>query len=172
MVFIHVIYTFTKLFNDVVILEVFYYPNNVYVLKFFLKRNKLSSKRYSMQYSLEEILAKGYKNGSSNFLKTLYTVLIIGIEYLKKDELASFGFMGAARPDELEKNRMDDGTVSNTKRYSVYKLFTLRYFDPKKFTFIDSKTSSIFFIRNQKNAEKLSKGKVMQIIKNEIIPNL
>lgn len=166
------IFTFTNLYKDVIILEVFKYPENVYVIKFFQKKNKLSKNRYSIQYSLNEIKNKGYKNGSQNFIRTLDTVLKIGIDYLKKDDIASFGFMGAPKPKELEENKQDDGTVHNTTRYSVYKSYSLRYFNPEKFKFIDSKTSSIFFIRNEKNKDNLPKEKIMRIIKNDIIPQL
>lgn len=166
------IYTFNNIYNDTVILEVFRYNNNVYVIKFYLKKHRLSQNKYSFQYSKNEITSKGYNSGVKNILKTLDTILSVGLEYYRKDNLASFGFMGAPKPKELEEHIQTDGTVGNTRRYSIYKSYSLRYFNPESFKFIDSKTSSIFFIRNEKNKENLPKEKVMGIIKNEIIPSL
>lgn len=165
------IYTFTNLLEDVMILEVYYYPHSVFVIKFFRKKHKLSQKRYSDQYSKKEIEVKGFINGSKNFIRTLDTALTIGIDYLKKEDFASFAFMGAPKPSELSR-QSNDGTVPNTKRHSIYKSYTLRYFSDSQFTFIDSNTASIFFIRNEKNRDNLPKTKISSIIKTEIIPNL
>lgn len=166
------IFTFKNLYNDVVILEVFKYNDNVYVIKFFLKKHKLSKEKYSFQYSTSFLKEKGFVSGVKNFFKTLDTILTIGMEYSKKDNLASFGFMGAPKPEELLNRDELDITIANTTRYSIYKSYSLRYFNPKHFTFIDSNTSSIFFIRNERNRKNLPKAKVMRIIKDEIIPNL
>ena len=163
------IYTFKNLFNDIVIVEVFHYSDNVYVIKFFLKKHRLSNNRYSLQYDSK--LPNYYRKCTQNFIRCLDTIFNIGLDYLKSDNLASFGFMGAPRVKELSKLN-DDKTVSNTNRYRVYKSYSLRYFSPQKFLFIDSESSSIFFIRNENNKNALPKNKVMKIIKSEIIPNL
>lgn len=166
------IFTFKNLYNDIVILEVFKYNDNVYVIKFFLKKHKLSKSKYSFQYSTPFLQSKGFNSGVKNFLKTLDTVLTIGREYSINDKLASFGFMGAPKPNELLKRDELDVTIADTTRYSIYKSYSLRYFNPEQFTFIDSKTASIFFIRNERNKNNLPKAKVMRVIKEEIIPNL
>lgn len=105
------------------------------------------------------------------------TVLMISKDIIKKDPLASFGFMGAAKPVEKDKelneaNINPDSTIANTKRYKIYHMYARRYFNPKDFEYIDSKTASILLLRNNRNRAVLTKEVAEDYIVNQLIPNL
>ncbi len=171
------IYRFKNDFNDIYLVEVFYYEYNVYAIKFFMKKHRLSPNRYSLTYpkSFKEKL--GCITGNYNFLKVMNTVLMISLEIKKKDNLASFGFMGApsvaeSDPNINPENVNIDNTVANTKRYKIYHLYARRYFNPMKFEYIYGRTSSILLLRNNDNKQLLTKKIAEDYINNTIIPNL
>lgn len=171
------VFRFQNDFNDKYLVEVFYYDYNVYAIKFFMKKHKLSENRYSLTYPQKFKEKRGCKTGNSNFLKVMNTVLKITLEISKKDNLASFGFMGAPKlkesdPEKNAENINADNTVANTKRYKVYHLYARRYFNPSDFEYIDSSTSSILLLRNNRNKDVLTKQVAEDYINNEIIPNL
>jgi hypothetical protein len=171
------VYRFQNDFNDKYLVEVFYYDYNVYAIKFFMKKHKLSESRYNLTYPQKFKEKRGCKTGNSNFLKVMNTVLKITLEISKKDSLASFGFMGAPREKELDENLNseninEDCTIANTKRYKVYHLYARRYFNPNDFEYIDSNTSSILLLRNNRNKNVLTKQVAEDYIVNEIIPTL
>ncbi|MFN5773798.1 hypothetical protein, partial [Flavobacterium sp.] len=139
------LYRFKNDFKQIYIVEIFHYQYNVYAVKFYLKNHSDSKRRYNICYKNDFIQSHGYCTGNSNFIKVLNTILSIVIEIIKKDKLASFGFMGAPKEIELDEelngeNINDDCTVANTKRYKVYHLYVRKYFNPQDFEYIDSKT--------------------------------
>ena len=143
------IYTFKNDLNDVVILEVQKYDYSVYVIKFYLKKHRLSKKRYSFQYSKKEYVPHKLITGNSNFIRTLDIILSVGLQCLQKDPLASFSFMGFPKQKDIDRFDLS-GPAKNTKKYLVYKKYCLRIFPPENYTYIDSPDSSILFIRNNK----------------------
>ena len=171
------LYRFKNVFKDIYIVEIFHYDFNVYAIKFYLKNHSDSKKRYNICYKAEFKKNLGFETGNSNFIKVLNTILSIVIEIRKKDELASFGFMGAPKESEADpevnsSNINLDCTVADTKRYRVYHLYTRKYFNPSDFEYIDSKSSSILLLRNNKNKETLTKDVAENYIINTIIPSL
>lgn len=85
--------------------------------------------------------------------------------------------MGAPKESEAdpEINSVNinlDCTVADTKRYRVYHLYTRKYFNPSDFEYIDSKSSSILLLINNKNKEALTKDVAENYIINTIIPSL
>jgi len=171
------LYRFKNDFKQIYIVEIFHYEHNVYAVKFYLKNHSDSKRRYNLCYKNEFKEGLGYTTGNSNFIKVLNTILSIVIDIIKKDNLASFGFMGAPRENELDEtlnadNINEDCTVANTKRYKVYHLYVRKYFNPDDFEYIDSKTSSILLLRNNKNKKVLTEKVAEEYIVNTIIPNL
>lgn len=171
------LYRFKNDFKDIYIVEVFHYENNVYAVKFYQKNHRDSKKRYNICYKSDFKNELGFKTGNSNFIKVLNTILAIVIEIIKRDKLASFGFLGAPREDEMNEdlnsnNINEDCTVANTKRYKVYHLYVRKFFNPEDFEYIDSKTSSILLLRNNRNKEVLTEKVAEDYIINTIIPNL
>ena len=154
-----------------------HYDYNIYAIKFFLKHHRQSETRYSYSYPKTFKDAGCRVTGNRNFLKTMSTVLEISKEIIKIDGFASFGYMGAPKPKELDPdfngdNINEDFTVGSTKRYKVYHLYAKRYFNPREFEYIDSKTSSILLLRNNKNKILLNTAVAEDYINNDIIPNL
>lgn len=172
------IYRFKNDYNDIYLVEVFHYDHHVYALKFFLKKHKLSPNRYSMCYPQKFKERRGFPTGNGNFLKVMNTIIQIAInEILSGDELASFGFLGAPKVSESDPNNNahninPDNTVANTKRYKVYLSYCERLFNPEKFEYIYSNTSSILLLRNNSNKEALTKEQAEEYIVQQIIPNL
>lgn len=173
----HEIYRFKNDFDDIYLVEVFFYDYNVYAIKFFLKKHRFSNNRYNLVYPKTFASKRGRKTGNFNFFKVLNTISHISLEIVKRDPLASFGFLGAPKESELDndinaENINDDCTVANTKRYKVYHNYVSRYYDPNKFEYISSNTSSIMLLRNNKNSKVLTKEVAEKYIIEEIIPNL
>jgi hypothetical protein len=171
------VYRFVNDFNDAIVVEVFYYEYNVYAIKFYLKKHRHNRDKYSVTYPQDFKTKKSCPTGNENFLKTLNTILKISLKIMNEDNLASFGFMGAAKScenDEIlnSKNINPDGTIANTKRYKVYLLYVKRFFGPETFEYIDSKTSSILLLRNNRNKEKLTEKVAEKYIIATIIPSL
>lgn len=171
------LYRFKNDFKDIYIVEIFHYEFNVYAVKFYLKNHRDSKNRYNICYKKEFKMRFGFQTGNANFIKVLNTILSIIVEISKKDRLASFGFMGApkeseANPEINSANINPDCTVANTKRYKVYHLYTRKYFNPTDFEYIDSSTSSILLLRNNKNKEALTKEVAENYILDTIIPSL
>jgi hypothetical protein len=171
------LYRFKNDFKQIYIVEIFHYEHNVYAVKFYLKNHSDSKRRYNLCYKNDFKEGLGYATGNSNFIKVLNTILSIVIDIIKKDKLASFGFMGAPRENEMDEslnaeNINEDCTVANTKRYKVYHLYVRKYFNPEDFEYIDSKTSSILLLRNNKNKDVLTEEVAEDYIVNTIIPSL
>jgi len=169
----HDIYRFRNDFNDVYLVEVFHYEHNVYAIKFFQKKHRLSKNRYNITYPRE---FRDKVTGNRNFLKILHTVNAIAMTILKDDELASFGFLGAPRLSELDPDingdRINpDSTVSDTKRYRIYGNYVRRYYDPKTFKYIESPSASILLLMNQRN-QTLTEEKAVCYIRDVIIPEI
>jgi len=172
------LYRFKNIYNENYIAEVFHYENSVYAIKYYLKNHRDSNKRYNITYSKDFLEKKKVNTGALNFFRVMDTVLTIAQkEIISKDNKASFGFLGAPKEIEMnkkknKKNINNDKTISNTKRYKVYSLYARRYYNPQYFEYIDSKTSSILILRNNKNKDILTPEVIQNYILKEIIPNL
>jgi len=171
------LYRFKNDFKDIYIVEIFQYDFSVYAVKFYIKNHRYSKNRYNICYKKEFKIGLGFQTGNANFIKVLNTILSIVVEILRKDGLASFGFMGAPKesesnPEINSANINPDCTVANTKRYRIYHLYIRKYFNPIDFEYIDSSTSSILLLRNNKNKEALTKEVAENYIVDTIIPNL
>lgn len=170
------IYRFKNDFNDVYLVEVFFYDYNVYAIKFYMKKHRLSENRYNLVYPNKFKAKRSAPTGNSNFFKVMNTVVLISLEIIKRDNIASFGFMGAPKIKEKDirfnsKNINEDNTVANTTRYRVYHLFAKRYFNPADFEYIDSNTASILLLKNNRNSS-LTKDLAEKYIVEEVIPTL
>jgi hypothetical protein len=171
------LFRFKNDYKQKVIVEIFQFKFNVYALKFYLHNHRDSENRYSFNYDIRFLKRKKI-TGARNFLRTVDTITTIALkEILDKDIIASFGFLGAPKPAEKDpntnsKNINTDRTIANTIRYRIYNISSRKIFNPENFEYIDSKTSSIMLLRNNKNKEKLTVESAENYIKKEIIPNL
>lgn len=146
-------YTFkSDIINQQYIVEVLFLKYNIFVVQFYLKNHRLSGKRFNLLLDNQEP-----KNGKNVFL-VLNTITKICLEIIKKNNQASFGFMGAptskeSNPKKNKKNINTDRTIKNTKRHRVYSLYVKRYFPPNRFTHIEFNQSSCYFLQNNLNSQ-------------------
>ena len=149
------IYTFKCYFNITYIVEVENHDYDIYIVKFYQKNHRHSDNRYSLVNSKHFL--KGHKSsGAQNFLTILNTILYIILEIYKNNKKASFGFMCAPTPLELNPEKSDkiinaDSTVANTKRFNIYSIYVKRYFDPKTFEHVEIESSSCYLLKSVHN---------------------
>ncbi|UYW01757.1 hypothetical protein K5I29_02205 [Flavobacterium agricola] len=167
-----IFYRFTDNFQVVYIVEVCIFKYDVYVVKFYQKRHRLSNKRFNFKnVGITEA-------NIFNFLKILNTVLSISLELLQEKRDISFGFLGAPTEEELDiklnsNNINIDNTVRNTIKYRIYYRYCNRYLNPKDFDYVTIKTTSIILLKNKKYFnQKLTDQDIVNEIVNNILPNL
>ncbi|ARN78142.1 hypothetical protein BST97_09105 [Nonlabens spongiae] len=150
------IYTFKCSLNISYIVEVEYHYNYICILKFYQKNHRNSKHRYSLLNS-RRFLERHKTSGTKNFLMILNTIIEISIGIFKKNDLFSFGFIGAPTKIELEENSNKtinpDGTVESTKRFNTYSIYVKRYFSPDRFEHIEIVSSSSYLIKSRKNLD-------------------
>lgn len=161
----------STILNQVYLVSLYEYPNNIYIAKFYLKSERFSPNKYTNttfgKHSHLNISSSDYVK---NFFLVMNTILQIAIRISEDNKSASFGFLGAHKDDERDKMNSDN-TFSNTKRYLVYKKYISRYFNPLHFDHIDSETASIYLVINRKNT-LVTKEVIEDYITNTIIPTL
>lgn len=149
------------MYKHVYIIEIEHRLHDIYIAKFYIKSHRNSDNRYNL--TLNKVLRNNNEDhGGKNFLRILNTLIKISGVILKKNENASFGFIGAPRFIEMDselnaQNINDDGTYRNTIRFRVYKSFVLRYFSPEKYQHIEFINSSAYLIKNLKNLDLTEK---------------
>lgn len=135
------------LVNQRYIVEVLHLKHDIYIIQFFLKNHRLSGNRFNMLLNA---------HNKSHVFYVLNTIVNIVKTIIKKNNKASFGFMGAPIRKESSKKHNEininpDGTIKNTKRFSSYSLYVKRYFPPMLFTHIDYRNTSCYLLKNNKN---------------------
>lgn len=109
------------------------YVHHIYCLKFYDKAMTDSKRKYSLRTNTFEPRTIFY---------TLYHILL---DVLKKDEKASFFFIGAEdEHDELGKS---------TRRYNVYRKFVLSAITDKLFEHYRVNELSLYILMNKTNGE-------------------
>lgn len=142
------IYAFhATLVNQRYIVEVLHLKHDIYIVQFFLKNHRLSGNRFNMLLNA---------HNKTHVFYVLNTIVNIVKSIIQKNNLASFGFMGAPIRKETNrklnlKNINADGTIRKTKRFSSYSLYVKRYFPPSLFTHVDYEASSCYLLKNNNN---------------------
>ena len=109
------------------------YRHHFYAVKFHLKAHRDSDKKYNVMTGLNEPR------------ECIYTCMAIMKEIADKDSCASFGFIGANRIDEQEKN---------TSRFRVYRRYTLTLFGHNEYEHLFNIEKSAYLLVNKKEMEK------------------
>jgi hypothetical protein len=144
-------YTFkSNIVNQQYIVEVLILRHDIYVVQFYLKTHRLSGNRFNL------LLKDPQDKNNKNVFYVLNTITNICLEIIKKNPIASFGFMGAptskeTSPKKNKSNINPDKTIKNTKRHRVYSLYVKRYFSPNQFTHIEFNQSSCYLLKNNTN---------------------
>lgn len=108
------------------------YEYKIYAVKFYLKSNSNSEKKYSLLTNTNEPR------------RIIYTCINIMISIYEKDKSASFGFIGANSEGE---------NVCCTKRYRIYSRLIATYFSDKYFVHKENKEKSAYMLINRKELE-------------------
>ena len=106
------------------------YIEHTYCVKFFDKANMLSENKFSL------------RTGTFEPRKIIYTVLSVMFDVLKRDEQASFFFIGA----EDEK----DEPGASTRRFRFYRVFVLSVIGDEYFTHFRIDKQSLYILVNKK----------------------
>lgn len=101
------------------------YNNNVYAVKFYLKKDKKNKRKY-------QTLTR------SNEPRTIImSVMKIMMTYAKEHPDSSFIFIGTNGPDESK---------ANTKRFRVYRHLVNTYISQEQFTHLQDEQNSIYML--------------------------
>lgn len=147
------IYSFRTPNNIVYYVNCVQYDIGVYAVKFCLKKDRKSPNKYKVIT----------KNGWAKAI--LKTVVSVMLDILERDEFASYAFIGMPRIGE---------PCENTTRYSVYRKFCERYFNPASFDhFYDDDKSFYAMLNRKSNVDKQHRELIKiasQELKDEGIP--
>lgn len=123
------------------------YDHDFYVIKFFAVRMIQSERRYQVMYN------------DGDAIRVICTCLAIGKEIHKRNEYASFGFLGMNNPDEK--------TTEDTKRYRVYKGAFVRNFEGENWLHKDVSRYSCYAAINNNNFDPNLFDKIYDILASE-----
>ena len=117
--------------NHKYIVRVECYEDHAYCVKFFDKANMLSDNKFSL------------RTGTYEARTIMFTVFRIMLDVLKRDPKASFFFIGAH--DERDERDVP------TRRFRVYKTFTLSVVSDKLFEHRDINEKSLYILINKES---------------------
>jgi hypothetical protein len=120
------------------LVEVETYADDIYILKFYNRKDKENKNRYNL-------LTKEGK--CSRIIGTCFSIFL---DIYKKNNRASFGFIGAYTLDP--KTGKTEGK-DNTKRYRIYTKAMINYFGTKTYTYFDDPSQSFYIAVNNLNKD-------------------
>lgn len=124
-------YSFKTLKNKKYIIHIEEYEFKVYVLKFFLKSNEFSKDRFNHLTGDGE----SFRIISTCFLALIHIKTVIDVD-------ASFGFIGAKKPDEENDEY--------TQRYRIYSKKGRTYFNVENFMHLNNDLNSSYLILDKR----------------------
>jgi hypothetical protein len=151
-----VTYSF-KSANHYYLVEVEVYVPDIYIIKFYLKKDKRNPIKYN-------ILTK--ENRSS---KVISTCIRIMLQIHAGNPLASFGFLGSPI---IDKETGYHESRATTKRFMLYRRAMYALFGTKTFThYIDMQHSAYLMVNNKNQSVEDVKNSARKMF-NEIFPEL
>jgi hypothetical protein len=127
-------YKFTNDLGSVYLVDVEKYGYDVYIIKFYKKIHEKHKNKFN--------ILTGEKRAS----RIIRTCIDIILEIKTKNNLASFGFMGAELPDEAKEN---------TKRYRVYSKVSMNIFGSDFFHHVKSDKYSVYLFVNKNKTQDI-----------------
>ncbi|WP_338792359.1 hypothetical protein [Bernardetia sp. MNP-M8] len=125
-------FAFKCRFNNRYIIRVEEYDYYMFVVKFYLKNHEQSDRRYQLL------------SGFNDVARVIATNIEVMFWLLNKNDISSFGFVGANSENE---------EVAMSKRFKVYSKIMLRCFSPKYFSHRRSSSNSAYLLLNNKHLE-------------------
>lgn len=123
------------------------YDIGVFAVKFYLKIHKNDKQKYNIVTN----------NGDG--IKVLKTIVAIMLDVLRRNESASFAFIGMPKPDEDK---------AETTRYCVYRGLCSRYFNPENFDHVYDEQKSFYSLLNKKVNTKRQLKDLSDLAQHEI----
>ncbi|HEX8327082.1 MAG TPA: hypothetical protein VF629_06055 [Hymenobacter sp.] len=128
------------------------YQHHIYVLKFYLKVHRFErdpEPKYSYQTN----------DGPAEAIRILNTCLAVMLHLLKRDPLASGGFIGTPKPAEAEKD------PTNAQRFRIYSQLASDFFPPERWDHQHSPETNAYLLLNKaalaKQPDLLEKAQAM-----------
>lgn len=127
------------------------YPNHLFVPKFYLKSHSSSKNKYKILTHTKE---------PRNIVQTCMAILF---DILRKNELASFAFVGEIGVNEKIKGK-------GSKRWRVYSLLMKTYVSEDRFVHLDEKNINAYIVLNKMHIQKKTnlKDEVVQMFSERI----
>ncbi|PIY07595.1 MAG: hypothetical protein COZ18_16715 [Flexibacter sp. CG_4_10_14_3_um_filter_32_15] len=139
-------FSFKCRFNHKYIIRVEKYEHQVFVIKFYLKNHEQSEKKYQLLSGL---------NDASRVIATSIAAMIW---LYKKDNLSSFGFIGANSEGE---------EIGSTKRFKLYVKLMESFFSSVLFNHKEYEENSAYLLLNKEKSKEYDD--LEQIIKELFI---
>ncbi|WP_051203449.1 hypothetical protein [Hugenholtzia roseola] len=125
-------YTFKCRFRQTYIIRVEEYEYQVFVLKFYLKNHAKSDKKYNLL------------TGWNDVGRVVATNVEVMLDIYRKNELATFGFIGANTVTENQQEAREA-----TKRFRVYRIVMRSFFSPIRFAHFEYVKESAYLLLNK-----------------------
>jgi hypothetical protein len=125
---------FRTRYGDHYIAQVERYEYHVYVVKFYLKKHRATrdpDKRFQHQTN----------RGAAEALRVIHTCIRVMLYVIKRDPLASVGFIGTPKPGEKK---------ANTQRYRIYTQMMTSYFAKEAWHHEDFGGESAYLLLNRR----------------------
>jgi hypothetical protein len=133
------------------------YSYDIYIIKYFLKRNRDSRLKYNLL------------TNEGKCIKIISTCVRIMLSIYKKNPKASFGFVGA--PTEDPKTGYKEAKEA-TKRFRVYRATSLRLFGSDSFTHHRDIVNSTYLMISNKNDDVFDIERKSKAMFDELYPIL
>lgn len=139
--------------KDVYLVEVKCFQPSIYIVEFYLRKDRFSRKREKY----------GKITNRGNAFKVISTCFKVMASVFQQDRLASFAFIGAASTTPfMEENEME------TQRFRIYRYASLNLFDEILFEQLQNAEKSGYLILNNKADKPVVKAKVEVILGCEL----
>ncbi len=139
------------------LVEVERYELDIYIIKFYLKKDKRNSHKYNVLTN---------ENRCSRIINTCVKIML---EIYNKDKLASFGFVGA---NTIRRDTGFEEPKVQTKRFMVYKRVMYALLGVQTFTHYYDASNSTYLMLNNKSESVTQKFENAKKMFEEIFPML
>lgn len=139
------------------LVEVEAYTNHIYIVKFYLKKDKQNPLKYHLLTN---------ENKGSRIISTCIRIMF---HIYQKNRLASFGFIGA---NTISKESGFEEPKQLTKRFRIYKMTMHALFGAETFTHYADNKHSAYLMVNNKSASVTNVRQIAKQMFEDIFPEL
>lgn len=143
--------------NNYYLVEIEVYIHNIYIVKFYLKKDKQNPLKYHLLTN---------ENRGSRVISTCIRIMF---DIFSQNKLASFGFIGA---NTIQKESGFEEPKQSTKRFKIYKMTMQALFGAETFTHYADNKHSAYLMVNNKSASNTNIQQVAKQMFEDIFPEL